>query len=204
MDALKQTLEYYSKNAVEFSESTLSVDMSPLYQRFLPLLSANAYILDAGCGSGRDAFFFKQNGFQISAFDASPELARIASEHLQSPVAVSTFLDLNVQEQFDGIWCCASLLHVPRNELPRVLQKLHQALRINGVMYMSFKYGEEERIQNGRFFSDQTQDTLFPLLMGFEVCESWVTADQRPDRQHEKWLNVIVRKSELAINEIRN
>ncbi|MFD1385138.1 class I SAM-dependent methyltransferase [Rhodanobacter aciditrophus] len=196
MDLKASTNQYYSESAESFTANTLHVDMSEFYQRFLPYIPPNAHILDAGCGSGRDAKRFKSLGFQVDAFDASPELAAIASKLLQLPVVVQTFQQFDGIDLYDGIWCCASLLHVPNLELNDVIKRLHRALKYEGVLYMSFKYGIEERVKEGRFFNDQTEQTIQQYLSGFRVLDTWVTGDQRPDRGSEQWLNLIVQKQE--------
>lgn len=104
---------YYTTHATEFYASTVEVDMAPLHRRFLARLPAGAAVLDAGCGSGRDARAFAGQGCRVSAFDASPELAALASRHCGFEVAVRRFEDVDEVACFDGIWCCASLLHVP-------------------------------------------------------------------------------------------
>ena len=196
MDFEQSTRQYYAENASAFVENTQHVDMSALYQRFLPYIPEQGSILDAGCGSGRDAKYFQSLGHQVAAFDASPELAKLASDLLQQTVAIQTFQQFDETEAYDGIWCCASLLHVPNLELKGVIKRLHKALNHNGVLYMSFKYGIEERVKEGRFFCDQTEQTIQQYLSGFRVMETWVTGDQRPDREAEQWLNLIVQKQE--------
>ena len=117
MDFEQSTRQYYSDNASEFIENTQHVDMSALYEHFLPYIPKQGAILDAGCGSGRDVKHFQSLGYKVAAFDASPELAQLASQYLQIDVSVKTFQTLNAVSVFDGIWCCASLLHVPKAEL---------------------------------------------------------------------------------------
>jgi 2-polyprenyl-3-methyl-5-hydroxy-6-metoxy-1,4-benzoquinol methylase len=104
------TVGYYNDRAEQFFSSTLRVDMSPIYQRFLNGLAPGASILDAGCGSGRDARAFADLGFTVSAFDASDELAKRASKHCGFAVDVRRFEDVDEVAQYDAIWCCASLL----------------------------------------------------------------------------------------------
>src|SRR5690606_40278168 len=103
--------------------------MQSLYAPFLAALPVNAHILDAGCGSGRDALAFQQLGYQISAFDASEPLAAHASQLLGVMVPVKRFADMDEIERYDGIWACASLLHVPENQLPDAFSRLWQALK---------------------------------------------------------------------------
>ncbi len=192
------TLTFYNQNAQDFTDSTIRVDMSALYREFLPTITPNGHILDAGCGSARDAAYFKQQGFTVSAFDASEELAALASQHLQQTVEVSTFQQLNRVNQYDGIWCCASLLHVPKNELPNVFIRLQNALKPNGILYVSFKYGTTERVDNGREFTDLTEQLLSDLInqhTQLSIVKHWQSVDQRPGRESEMWLNALLTQS---------
>ncbi|MBU2968262.1 class I SAM-dependent methyltransferase [Pseudoalteromonas sp. C2R02] len=181
--------------------------MQPLYNEFLPLVPAGGYILDAGCGSARDAKVFKTQGFKVTAIDASEELVKIATQYLGQPVELKTFQQINDKNKFDGIWCCASLLHVPFNELDSVFTKLSNALKTNGVLYVSFKYGESaelkgksQREHNGRLFTDLNEQSLNNLLANqkeLKLNKTWITGDRRAGREGEQWLNAIIIKSEL-------
>ena len=172
--------------------------MQPLYNEFLPLVQTNGHILDAGCGSARDAKAFKTQGFKVTAIDASSELVKIATQYLGQPVELKTFQQINDINFFDGIWCCASLLHVPFDELDSVLTKLSTALKPNGVLYVSFKYGEPKttpREHNGRQFTDLNETSLNNLLANqkeLQLNKTWITDDRRARREGEKWLNAII------------
>lgn len=192
-----KTIEYYNKNTKEFVDRTIGTDMSFCQKKFINLLEPGASILDAGCGSGRDSRFFLEQGFQVQAIDASAEMCRVASEYIEQPVKCMRFDELMYDSQFDGVWACASLLHVKKKELPDILCKFHKALKPNGIMYASFKYGnkEEERLQ--RFFSDYETDELETIFLQddlFELIESFKTQDARPDYKNKPWLNIIIRK----------
>lgn len=192
-----ETIDYYNQNAMEFASATDQIDMTALYAAFLPLVKTGGHILDAGCGSGRDAAYFKHLGFNVSAFDASSELAKIASQRLKQPVAVQQFEQLNDLERYDGIWCCASLLHVAADNLVSVLGRLQQALKPGGVLYASFKYGEGEREVNGRCFTDMNEKGLSAVVAGISrlsLNKTWLTQDQRPERSQECWLNALLFK----------
>jgi SAM-dependent methyltransferase len=196
-----ETLRYYRDQAETFVLDTQAVDMAPLYARFLPRLHANARILDAGCGSGRDARAFAERGFQVTAFDASPAMGAVAEAHLGAPVAVLRFQEIAWREAFDGIWACASLLHVPTAELPDVMRRLGRALRPGGILYASFKYGHGEQMRNGRRFTDLDEGGLADLLKqvgSFVEIETWVTGDRRPGRESERWLNSVLRLEDDA------
>ena len=188
-------MSYYDNNAAAFVESTRLVDMQPLYQRFLPLLPGQAHILDAGCGSGRDAKYFIEQGYKVTAFDASTEITALAEKELGQPVSVQRLQEIQYQNQFEGIWACASLLHVPAKELPDVFHRLARALKPNGVIYCSFKYGQGEDEKQGRRFTDMDEAGLRVLVDETEtslIKELWVTADRRPGRGQEQWLNGVL------------
>ncbi|TLU68001.1 class I SAM-dependent methyltransferase [Enterobacter sp. MF024] len=192
------TLKYYQDNAQTFFDGTVNVDMSSLYESFTRHLAPGARVLDAGCGSGRDAKTFKEMGYQVEAFDASSAMVELAREHTGLPVHLMTFADVDWKEEFDGIWCCASLLHVPSLELPGVMRRLADTLKPGGVWYVSFKYGDGEREVDGRRFTDMDEDdlnTLVSSLTAIEVGEVWLTQDKRPDRK-EIWVNGILRKKD--------
>jgi superfamily II DNA or RNA helicase/SAM-dependent methyltransferase len=194
---MDDTARYYRQFAAEFFESTVGVDMSPIRERFAALLAAGARVLDAGCGSGRDAKAFAQQGFRVSAFDASPELAARASAHCGFAVNVRTFQDVDEVNAYDGIWCCASLLHVAPAEMPGVLAQLWAALARGGVFYASFKSGTGTRLHGGRHFTDADESRVkdwLTALQGVDQSDIWLTDDQRPDRI-EKWTNVLVKKA---------
>lgn len=193
---MEKTIEFYNRNAVEFFNDTVGVDMSALHDRFLREVPDGGIILDAGCGSGRDAKFFKDRGFRIAAFDASKVLADLASKHLGQPVSVRSFTDIREVSFYDGIWACASLLHLPLGEIPSALSRLWNALKPGGTLYLSFKEGQGEREKDGRHFTDLDDDALHRLLenlSNIEKVDCWCTSDQRPGRS-EIWLNALIRR----------
>lgn len=194
------TLIYYNKNAADFIKTTQGVDFHQIQDIFLSYLSEGASILDFGCGSGRDAKRFKDLGYQITAVDGSEELCKVAAKYIGIPVRKMLFQELDDQEKYDGIWACASILHLSKNELADVLQKMCRALKNNGIIYTSFKYGTFEGERNGRYFTDLTEDSFRILLRsvrGLSVEKLWLTGDVRKDRGNEKWLNIILRKRDI-------
>jgi len=191
---MDQNSEYYHQYALGFFESTVTVDMSTLYEPFLSRLPAKARILDAGCGSGRDAKAFAERGHIVDAFDASADLAALASKHCGFEVAVRRFADFAEIDAYDGIWCCASLLHVPADEMGPTISRLWRGLRPGGCAYMSFKVGAGERTHGGRRFTDADDATLRAWLAALphvESIDTWISEDRRPDRS-EAWINALV------------
>lgn len=191
------TINYYQQNADSFFSTTVSVDMSSLYAPFIEALIPPQLILDAGCGSGRDAKAFAAMGYQVEAFDASSEMVARATQYSGLPVQQRSFADVHETARYDGIWCCASLLHVPADELPAAMQQLATALKSGGIWYVSFKYGTGEREKDGRRFTDLDEaglTTLVAEIADMGITQMWRTEDKRPDRS-EIWLNALLLKA---------
>ena len=194
---MTETLTYYDKNADEFIENTKNVDFSQTQNAFMELLPREGMILDFGCGSGRDTKYFLCHGFCVEATDGSEELCRLASDYTGITVRNMLFQDLDEHEKYDGIWACSSILHLSKNDLVDVLGKMSHALKFNGVIYTSFKYGDFEGVRDGRYFTNLTEDSFEKLLSSVKslrIEKYWITGDVRPGRGEEKWLNLILRK----------
>lgn len=188
-------MNYYDKNAQEFFESTINADMSKHHEEFLRYLPKNGSILDAGCGSGRDAKIFNDMDYKVTAIDGSLEMCRLASKYAGVNVYHMQFQEIEFKNKFDGIWASASLLHVSSDEIDLVLKKLKNSLKEDGIFYASFKLGDFEGIRNGRFFNDFTETTAEELFEknDFKILKTWLTNDSRPERDNQ-WVNILVKK----------
>jgi SAM-dependent methyltransferase len=193
-----QTLEYYERYAERYFEATSDADLSALYERFLRRLPTGARILDAGSGSGRDTLAFLRRGYAVSAFDSSPTLCELSTRLTGVRTRVLRFQELEDEEEYHGIWACASLLHLPEAELPDAISRLVRALKLGGVLYMSFKYGVSERVtEDGRFFTDMTESRLGRVLEEIpcvRLDELWITAGEGRFQAKGEWLNALVSK----------
>ena len=188
------SVDYYNNNAQAFFDGTCDVDMSAIYDRFLPLIPTGGTILDAGCGSGRDSRVFISKGYAVTAFDASRELVALARSINGVPASVATFTSFSSEQLYDGIWACASLLHLPRAQLVEAITGLAELLAPKGVFYLSFKRGVHERLTGGRQFTDLTDEMFGELvarIQNLSIRDCWVTEDARIDRS-DKWLNAIL------------
>ena len=167
-----KTLEYYNANAEKFVESTLSVDFSQVQCEFLNLLMPESYILDFGCGSGRDMKYFLEHGYRVDAVDGSAKLCRIASEFTGIQVHQMLFQELQEKEMYDGIWACASVLHVPKIELANILQKMCNAVK--GLFIHLLNMG---------------------ILKAGEVGDFFVISQKKFRRICEKYLGIVHREN---------
>lgn len=198
---MEQTINYYNLNAKNFIENTQNADMHIPQNRFHRLLAEHASILDFGCGSGRDTKFFLQKGYDVTATDGSAELCKLVSAFSGIDVKEMLFQDLDAISMYNGIWACSSILHLPKIEQFPVFQKMCNALKQNGVIYTSFKYGNFEGERNGRYFTDFREDTFQEFIKEIPeltVEEQQITFDVRPGRGEEKWLNLILRKGNIC------
>ena len=194
---MSNTLNYYNENAKSFIEGTVNVDFVKVQDIFLQLLPSRGTILDFGCGSGRDTKYFLEHGYKVDAIDGSIELCKFASVYTGINVKHKLFHELTDAEKYDGIWACASILHVKKTELSEILQKMCNATKNNGIIYVSFKYGNFEGERNGRYFTDMTEESMSELLAyipELKVEKQWITGDVREGRGDERWLNMILRK----------
>jgi SAM-dependent methyltransferase len=193
----QETLQYYEDNAEAFISGTVNADMSDTRQRFLKLLPENALILDFGCGSGRDTKAFLEHGYRVDAVDGSAELCRQASDYTGICVRQMLFQELDISNYYDGVWACASILHLSKIEISDVLKRISNALKPGGILYTSFKYGTFEGMRNNRYFTDFTETTLSKLWIGIDflqIIDIWTTQDVRPGREEERWINLLARR----------
>ena len=195
---MNQTIDYYNKNSEKFYKNTVHIDLSELYPKFLRHIPDNGTILDLGCGSGRDSLYFLEKGYIVTSVDASEEMVRLSSELTGQKTQYLRMQDIEFKNEFNGIWACASLLHVDKGSTEDLLSNLGKALKTDGCLYASYKYGDGAQIKGDRFFNNYDESTFEEVVdnvVEFEIENYWITKDLRPDRIDEKWLNVILKKS---------
>lgn len=211
---MNQTISYYDKNAKEFCLATKDADMSFCRDKFLRLLEqknhmktkesdkSKIHILDAGCGSGRDAKAFLDAGYQVTALDASEKICEEAGKLIKQEVFCQRFEELQFKQEFDGIWACASLVHVSYAEINGVLKRFWDALKEDGIFYASFKYGIGMRTDKERLFYDYEETALKKLVINnrFLVEDIFLTQDVRKERENAQWVNVLAKKSGRTAN----
>ena len=191
------TIEYYNENVDKFVNDTQDVVFCATQDLFLSYLNEGNSILDLGCGSGRDTKYFLSKGYKVDAMDGSMEICKVASDYTGINVKCLLFNELDEIDKYDGIWACASILHLDRDDLIDVFHRIARALKDNGILYTSFKYSEFEGMRNGRYFTDFTIESFNEFqtnITEFIVEKKWITSDVRAGREDEKWLNLIMRK----------
>ena len=198
---MDRTLSFYNNNAHSFIARTVAANVETLRQRFIKYIPPNGYVLDFGCGSGRDTRYFLEKGYHVVATDGSEELCKVASAYTGVQVRKLLFQELQDENCYDGIWACSSILHVGRTEQPDIFRRMILALKEQGYIYTSFKYGTFEGFRGERYFTDFDEAGFRDFIRAFPeltIEKMWVTSDVRPERSNEKWLNIILRKSIIS------
>ena len=190
------TIDYYDKNASDYYNLTLEMSMEDTIEEFLKLIPADSAILDLGCGSGRDSLYFLEEGFDVTAIDGSKEMCELAEVEIgEDIVHHMRFEELEFENVFDGVWACASLLHVKKSEINTILDKISRSLVDDGVLYMSFKHGDFEGERDGRYYADYRIGEIKSILHNhpeFEIIDIYTKRRNKDDEF--SWLNVFVRK----------
>lgn len=192
-----KNIQYYDNNAQLFYDRTINADLSDNYKEFISYLPKQAHILDAGCGVGRDTKYFLSQRYQVTAFDGSTEMVKLATKETGINVLHSTFQDIDFKKSFDDVWAQATLLHVPYNETTNVYKKIHAALKPEGIFYASYGYGSDIIQRDARDFYNMNEDTIKPYFDGlFDIVKIWTEKSKRFSPSKEAlWLNFIVKKS---------
>lgn len=193
------TLEYYNKNAKFYCEQTLVGNLEENYDKFLKNLPQGAFILDFGCGSGRDSKYFLDKGYKVKAIDGSEEMCKLASKFINQEVQCMKFDELDDINTYDGIWACSSILHVEKDKLPNILSKMIKSLKDNGVIYTSFKIGTGYDIKENKYYNYLTKEEMAQLLNKLDdnvkLIDYFETlpSTQR-NAQNTIWGNFIIKK----------
>lgn len=191
------SIDYYNKYASKVFEDTVNKDMSAFLEPFLASLEEGDTILDLGCGSGRDSLTFYNLGYDVTPMDAAEEMCHLAEIHTDIEVLWMDCREMMFDEAFDGIWASASLIHIPKKELPEIFEKLADALVSGGVLYLSMPQGSFEGFRGERYFSEFGEDELCRLTeKGGRLAVEKIWQSEEPDRDVEDgWLHVIARKN---------
>ena len=192
------SIDYYNRYAVPYYEKTVDADMGEVMKPFVELLPENAEVLDLGCGSGRDTLALEEYGFYVTPLDGAEKMCRLAEVNIDRDVLCMTYDEMDFDDVFDGIWACASFLHLQEKEVLGFFEKIDLYLNDNGVVYLSGKNGiSTGKAKDGRYFLEFTEQLVEKILLvnrQLKLAELWYTEDAG-DRKGFRWLNVILKIS---------
>ena len=195
--SIDKTIDFYNKNAENYCSKTIGIDLTQIYEKFLKYIPKQGAILDLGCGSGRDSLNFLNNGFDVTSMDASIEMVKLSSKLINQKTIHRKIEDIDFKDKFDGIWACASLLHINKNATVDVYNKLLSALKIEGILYASYKYGTNTIVKEGRYFNNYDENSFSEMIKNIkslELIEFWTTLDLRQEGNNQKWLNILLKR----------
>ena len=196
---IKKTIQAYDKNAEYYCDCTFEKLLQYQLTQFIGFLKGKT-ILDAGSGSGRDSQYFKEEGLNVKGIDMSPEIVKAAKKRY--PKCKFMEMDMTKLEfkdnSFKGIWCCASLIHIPKEIVPSVLSEFHRVLKKEGVLYIAVKQGiGEALVKMKRLKLDSAYVALYnqpeiEVLVreaGFDIITCYPESSD-----NSTWINLFARK----------
>jgi len=192
-----KSISYYNTYPEKFIQRTIDANMSKHHNNFVKYIKKGGTILDLGCGSGRDSLFFHNNGYQVTSIDGAIKMVEYCKTILSNPVIHNTFDDYLPDSKFDGIWACASLLHVERNHLSSIINKYIAQLKTNGIFFMSFKDRAEDFEKEGRHFTCFDKKRLLEFIMQYkniQILEVTEAIDVRDHTADQSWVSIIIKK----------
>ena len=188
------TLSWYRDNAIQYAEETRNSLVLDALWEFLSRMKEGGTILDYGSGSGRDSAYFLDKGFSVDSLDGSAEMKAQAERLFGIKVKLASFLSLEEKDKYDGIWAQASILHLEEHDLRVALTLIERALKRDGVFYSSFRKGEEDGYEKGRWYTNMTERRFLSFLPASLYVEKiWESQDVRPG-VNRTWLSIICRK----------
>ena len=188
------TLSWYRDNAIQYAEETRNSLVLDALWEFLSRMKDGGTILDYGSGSGRDSAYFINKGFSVDSLDGSAEMKAQAERLFGIKVKLASFLSLEEKDKYDGIWAQASILHLEEHDLRVALTLIERALKRDGVFYSSFRKGEGDGYENGRWYTNMTERRFLSFLPAKLYVEKiWESQDVRPGVSRT-WLSIICRK----------
>jgi SAM-dependent methyltransferase len=194
---MNTTIAYFDENAERCFADAFTITERSNQDRFLAELPAGGTILDLGCGSGRDTPYFREKGFLVTPTDGSARMCALASDYLGTRVRVQEFNELADETCYDGIFASASIMHLEYDRLAELMPKLARALRPGGVLYVSFKYGDQDGYLGKRYYTNMTEERFAALVAPvdeLEVTQVGTFGNEHPDQPDFRWLWALLRK----------
>lgn len=191
----RDTIRFYAEQWQAYTTRDFDIPHAEL-EHFMASIPAGGHVLELGCGAGQESEIMLARGFNVLPTDGTAEIAAAASIRLGRPVPVLLFTQLEAEQEFDGIWANACLLHVPWADLPDIIGRIHRALRPDGLFYASFKAGQGEgRDRFNRYFNYPEPAALRDLY----ARRAWHSIEMREasgsgyDQEPTRWLHVFAR-----------
>lgn len=192
------TLEFYNKNAELYFEQTIEANLGEVYDMFLKDIPNGSYILDFGCGSGRDSKYFIEKGYKVKAIDGSKNMCKLASNYIGQDVQCMKFEELDDENIYDAIWACSSVEHVERELLPEILSKMIRAVKKDGTIFISLKKGDGYEIKEGKYYifvaREEIENIISNIDKNVKIVDYLETIPSTKRKSNTIWSNYILKK----------
>ena len=203
---MNPTLSYYEENASNLSKRYESANVATIHQTLLKTFSPHSKLLEIGCGSGRDASFMLEEGYNITAIDGSQKMiyeAKAIHPALEPHLFTMQLPhDLDFEpHSFDGLYSVATLMHLSQEEIMLTIQKIYRLLKEKGKFLFSVSIERDDTDQNSRdphqrLFTSLSEEEWLMLCtkQGFSPLHTEVTTDGL-GRSAVVWLTCVVEKA---------
>ena len=196
---MNTTIGYFDEKAEKCFRDAFTITERTNQDRFLSYVKPGGHILDFGCGSGRDTAYFLEKGYTVTPADGSKEKCRYASEYLHMPVKCMEFNELDDIDLYDGIYASASIMHIEYEKIIELFPKMAGALKENGILYVSFKYGENDGYLGRRYYTYMTEQRFYALadqFPSFKIVTDGIFGNEHPGQPDFRWYWAILAKKE--------
>jgi ubiquinone/menaquinone biosynthesis C-methylase UbiE len=138
----------YDQIVVEYAKRNhfhMAAILVSLAKGLVTYVGQNGRIIDVGCGTGRDMAWFEAQSLAVTGLDLSTGMLAYARDQVLGDLCAMNMCILGFRDEyFDGAWCCASLLHVPKVQAPNALREIYRIMKPNGMLVLSIQKGDAE------------------------------------------------------------
>jgi len=185
---------FYEKHCQDYAAITCGIDPSPFLTMLTKRLTSGATILDVGCGAGRDLFWLKEKGYQVTGLERSVGLAEIARRHSGCSVIIGNFRKFDFSSfSFDGILLIGSLVHLEHREMEQVLKNISKGVKNNGFILLTLKQGIGQKTSpDGRIFMLWQQNILEQVFRNISFAVEDFFTNKSETNTDDVWLNYLL------------
>lgn len=195
LDPIKLTIKNTNKSVKKYIKTRMEKEIVLNHlESFTKFVKPNGSILDLGCGHGRDCKYFEEQGFSVTGIDLSRKMLKVAKHICED----TKFIHMDIREtpykkwKFDGIWACASLYHLEKQDFIKLINDLPNILNENGILFIAIKEGEGTKIQYkeelgvSKFYSLYKIDEILKIIRngGFHIIKFLYEV------KSDKWMNI--------------
>ena len=146
---IRKTIDFYNDQADIFEEKTRTLQKPAWMERFASLLPPHGKMLDLGCAYGRDVKTYHDMGFEVVGVDGSEVMIEKAKKLVpECEFSVGDVRSIELEpESLDGIWASAIFVHIPKKDMPALIERLYRALKSGGKLYAAVYVGDGEGME---------------------------------------------------------